>query len=56
MARFELFQSQTTLVMSLLTDSAKHEIRKAFTCSSDEPSLSIKTNDAQIQMVRKSVK
>lgn len=56
MARFELFQSQSTLVVSLLTDSVKHEIRKAFTFSSDESSLSIKPNDAQIQMVRKSVK
>ncbi|KAI2656245.1 Zinc finger protein 568 [Labeo rohita] len=44
-------ESQTTLVVSLLTDTAKHEIRKAFTCSSDVSSLSIKPNDTQIQML-----
>uniref|UniRef100_A0A8C2KSP5 C2H2-type domain-containing protein n=1 Tax=Cyprinus carpio TaxID=7962 RepID=A0A8C2KSP5_CYPCA len=51
MARFELFQSQSTLIMSLLTDAANHEIRKAFTCSSDESSLTVKPTNTQIQML-----
>lgn len=55
MARYELFQSQTTLVMSLLTDTAKLEIRKTFTSSYDESHLTIKSDDTQIHMVLKSV-
>jgi len=51
MARYKLFQSQTTLVMSLLTDTAKLEIRKTFTCSNDESHLTINSNDTQIHMV-----
>lgn len=53
MSSYELFQSQTTLVMSLLVDTAKQEIQKAFTCNPGESCfhLTVKSNDAQSQLV-----